>query len=159
MGYIERNLVDGELIIAKAHKHHSISIFVVFFGLAYFLWGVLTSDRPFHFDAEFIYLLTFVIFGIIGLAYLQHASTQLAVTDRRIIGVHFEKMGKITKLDLCKLQDVSINQGTIGKKLGYGTIILTCKDGSSVILPDVADPQVFQKKILEQIPQFKEVKI
>lgn len=145
MGYIERNLIDGEVLIFKTRWHFIGSIFVGFIVLAVSLMmGSLSRD----------YGIAIALFGVIYV-YLLYSKTELAVTNRRILAIHWEKRGRFTNLDLNKIKNVSINQGTIGKKLGYGEIILIFIDGSRVNLWNVPNPIAFQQRILEQMARIK----
>ncbi len=150
--------MEGETIVAKAHQHHLSLVLIFLIGLAYFLWGIFTSDVPLNFSS-FDNWVIIIALALIGMLYFQHINTHLVVTNRRILAINWEGIGKFTKLDLDKLQDVSVDQGTIGKKLGYGGIILTCMNGKEVYLSNVSDPQAFQQKILEQMAQLKGAKL
>jgi len=52
-------------------------------------------------------------------------------------------------MNLDKVEGVSINQGIIGSKVGYGTLILNGTGGSHESFPSIANPLAFRQNILE----------
>lgn len=137
MGYVDNNLMDGERVIATAHIHPIVLVGPVIVTLICLIGGPL------------------VILGLIWLAivYWLYSSAEFAVTNRRIIA----KWGVITRhsveMNLDKVEGIKINQGIIGSKLGYGTLILNGTGGSHESFPNIANPMAFRQKILEHSTQ------
>lgn len=138
MGYIEKNLMEGERIIAKASLHWSIFLGPVVLSLIIALIAVNGAS----------WLLIIALLCIIG-AYLNFSSAEFGVTNRRVIA----KWGVISRhsveMNLDKVEGVSVNEGIIGSKLGYGTVIVNGTGGSHEAFPNIANPLAFRKQILE----------
>jgi len=137
LGYIDKNLMEGERVIATAHLHPFIFLGPSILTLLLLLFG--GSAR---------WLAIFPLIWL-GLIYWGYTSAEFGVTNRRIIA----KWGSISKhsveMNLDKVEGVTINQGIIGSKMGYGTVILNGTGGSHESFPSIADPLAFRQKILE----------
>jgi uncharacterized membrane protein YdbT with pleckstrin-like domain len=82
-------------------------------------------------------------FGLMRLA-----GTELALTNKRIIG----KTGRTTiALPHAKIQHISVRQGILGHILGYGTVVITGKDGSEAKFKGIVWPLIFQQEVDEAI--------
>ncbi len=131
MGYIEGNLNPGELVIRKSGLH--------WFELA---WGIL---------------LFWLIYPPI-LAILRKVSTEIAVTNKRVIG----KQGIISRatLDtpLDKITNVSLNQSLLGRIFNYGSLAITT-GGEAREFVMIGDPAALKRSVSEQIDAFTESKM
>jgi len=142
MGYIEQNLMEGERVIATARLHP-----IVFVGPA-----LLTLIVLLIFIKDAVWLVIFPLLWM-GLVFWGFSSADFGVTNRRIIA----KWGAISRhsveMNLDKVEGVSINQGIVGSKIGYGTVILNGTGGSREHFPNIANPLEFRQKILEHTTQ------
>jgi uncharacterized membrane protein YdbT with pleckstrin-like domain len=139
MGYIEKNLMEGERVIAKANLHWIVFLSPILVGLIVLLFVISSGSGM------------LLILGLIYLAwaYMFFSSSEFGVTNRRVIA----KWGVISRhsveMNLDKVEGVSINEGVIGSRLGYGTVIVNGTGGSHEAFPSIANPLVFRKQILE----------
>ena len=137
MGYIDGNLMDGERVIATAHLH-----------LFIFFWPVILTLLLLFFGDGARWLVIFPLIWL-GLVYWGYSSAEFGVTNRRIIAKWGSYSKHSVEMNLDKVEGVSINQGIIGSKLGFGTVILNGTGGSHEMFPSIANPMVFRQKILE----------
>lgn len=137
MGYIDGNLMDGKRIIATAHLHPFIFIWPVILTLLLLLFGD---------GAGWLVILPLIW---LGLVYWGYSSAEFGVTNRRIIAKWGSTSKHSVEMNLNKIEGVSITQGFIGSKVGYGTVILNGTGGSHESFPNIANPLVFRQKILE----------
>jgi uncharacterized membrane protein YdbT with pleckstrin-like domain len=131
--YIEESLVPGEVLVHRAHVSWWSQ-----FGLL--VLGVLTL---------------IVVIGLVFLiwAYVRVHSTELAITNRRVIAKFgFVKRNTI-ELNLDKVEALRVEQGFWGRVLNYGTILITGSGGSVEPIPRIADPLVFRRKFMEATGQ------
>jgi|WetSurMetagenome_2_1015567.scaffolds.fasta_scaffold111449_2 uncharacterized membrane protein YdbT with pleckstrin-like domain len=139
MGYVEKNLMEGERLIAKASLHWIVFLGAILWGLVILLFVIGSGSGL---------LLILVLIGL-GWAYTYYSSAEFAVTNRRVIA----KWGVISRhsveMNLDKVEGVSVNEGIIGSKLGYGTVIVNGTGGSHEAFPSIANPLAFRKQILE----------
>ena len=129
MSYIDDSLVEGEQILHRAR----ISWWSQF-GLL--LLGVL--------------LLVVVIgLGFLVWAWIKVRSTEVAITNRRVI----VKLGFVKRhtveINLEKVEALKVDQGFWGRMLNYGTIYISGAGTSVAPIADIADPLVFRRKFME----------
>ncbi|MCK4124259.1 PH domain-containing protein [Ralstonia pseudosolanacearum] len=97
-----------------------------------------------------IALIMTVIFPVILIlfAVINVTSTELAVTNKKIIG----KAGFIRRvsidLPLDKLESVNISQGIIGRIFGFGRITVRGVGGNSVAIPYIKSPMDFRRVVM-----------
>jgi uncharacterized membrane protein YdbT with pleckstrin-like domain len=85
------------------------------------------------------------------MAYITQISTELAVTNRRVIA----KTGFISRttfeLFLNKVEGANIDQTIMGRLLGYGSILVKGTGGGISPIHNVVDPGDFQRSLLREI--------
>jgi uncharacterized membrane protein YdbT with pleckstrin-like domain len=127
MSYIEKSLGDGETIIARAQFSW------VYSALA---WAAL------------IFLGIFLIGIVIFLSMMiRKWTTEIGVTSHRFV----EKKGLVTlrtnEIALHNIEGVRVNQGLMGKLLGYGTVRIEGTGIDAVQTPNIDDPVGFVRAI------------
>ena len=126
MSYVENNLIQGEQVVYRAELHWII-----------FIWPVIFS---------------FVLIGIPWLiaAILQKKTTEMAVTNKRVI----IKTGIISRrtieMNLSKIENIEVNQSIIGRIFGYGIITIVGTGGTHEPFNTVSQPLDFRKAVLAQ---------
>ena len=126
MSYVENNLIQGEQVVYRAELHWII-----------FIWPVIFS---------------FVLIGIPWLitAILQKKTTEMAVTNKRVI----IKTGIISRrtieMNLSKIENIEVNQNIIGRIFGYGIITIVGTGGTHEPFENVSQPLDFRKSVLAQ---------
>jgi uncharacterized membrane protein YdbT with pleckstrin-like domain len=150
MSYLDDHLLAGESIVYRARLHWSIflaSLAVI--GLGIVLAIVLGVYAP-----EYWYLGA-ALAGVglliaIGPA-IRYASSEFAVTDKRVVA----KLGFIERESLetllSKIEAIGVDQGIVGRMLGYGTITITGTGGTEESFPRIADPLEFRREIQSQV--------
>jgi uncharacterized membrane protein YdbT with pleckstrin-like domain len=129
MSYIDSSLIEGERIIHRAHVSWWSQFGMVLLGIV-----------------------TLVV--VVGLFFLIYAwirihSTEVAITNRRIIA----KFGFVTRhtveINLDKVEALKVEQGVWGRILNFGTIFISGAGTSVAPIPNIADPLVFRRKFME----------
>lgn len=126
MAYVENNLIQGEQVVYRAELHWKIFILPVIFS--------------------------FVLIGIPWLiaAILQKKTTEMAVTNKRVI----IKTGIISRrtieMNLSKIENIEVNQSIIGRIFGYGIITIVGTGGTHEPFKNVSQPLDFRKSVLAQ---------
>ncbi len=132
--YIEQVLIPGERVIHQGMPSN---------------WG----DWPLWLFG----VLLLPAFGIglilLGIAYMRMRSTELAITNKRIIA----KFGFITRhtteIQINKVESIQVEQGVMGRMLNYGTLTVTGTGASFAPIPNISDPLAFRKKFVEAVDQ------
>jgi len=129
MSYIDQSLVPGEVVIHRARVSWWSQAGMVLLGIV-----------------------TLVV--VIGLFFLIYAwikirSTEVAITNRRIIA----KFGFITRhtveINLDKVESLRVEQRFWGRVLNFGTIFISGAGSAVAPMPNIADPLLFRQKFTE----------
>ncbi len=119
MGYVEQNLIAGERVTYRADLH----------------WMVFVSLKA---------LLTLFLLPVI-----ERATSEFAVTSRRVI----IKVGLISRrtveLKLEKIESIGVEQSILGRIFGYGTIVVNGTGGTHEPFRGIARPLEFRKAVNE----------
>lgn len=120
--YVRKNLTSGEQVIYETKLH----------------WITFVSLKA---------ILTLFIAPLI--AFL---TSEFAITNKRVI----IKVGLIRRrtleMNLNKIESVKVDQGILGRILGYGTIVIIGTGGTREPFAAISDPMTFRKKFEEPIP-------
>ena len=76
-------------------------------------------------------------------------SDEFAITNRRVIIKTGLISRKTFEMNLSKIESVNVDQGILGRILGYGTISIVGTGGTREIFPNILNPIVFRKKFQE----------
>ena len=129
MSYIDDSLIEGEVLVHRARVSWWSQ-----FGLV--LLGVVT------------------LIAVVGLVFLIWAwisvrSTELAITNRRIIAKFGFLKRHTDEINLEKVESLRVEQGVWGRILNFGTICISGSGSSVAPIPNIADPLVFRRKFME----------
>ena len=129
MSYIDESLVEGETLIHRAR----ISWWSQFPLL---LLGVVT-------------LVIVVGLVFLAMAWIRVRSTELAITNRRVIAKSGFVKRHTVEINLDKVEALKVEQGVWGRLLNFGTIFISGAGTSVAPIRDIADPLVFRRKFME----------
>ncbi|MFL5402283.1 MAG: PH domain-containing protein [Gemmatimonadales bacterium] len=150
MSYLDDNLLAGEHIVYRARLHWIIfatSLIVVLLGIALIIFLR-------RLDPEYWYLGA-ALAGI-GLLLaispaIRYTSSEFAVTDKRVLAKHgFIQRDSIETL-LSKVEAIGVDQGIVGRLLGFGSITITGTGGTEESFPQISRPLEFRRQIQSQI--------
>lgn len=149
MGYTEKNLGRNEEIIQRG----STSMITL---LSDVIWAVLIIIIFAALEKWYIGLIIAAI--IVGVKYLKVKTTELSLTNKKVIG----KLGiiatKVMDSPLNKINNISVEQGLGGKIFGYGTIVITTSSGS-FNFKYISHPDIFRSSVMNQIDAYDEERI
>jgi uncharacterized membrane protein YdbT with pleckstrin-like domain len=144
MGYVDTNLVANEKVIRMGKVHWGIYIpGAIWAGL-----GILFMTG----DAAPIGVFFFLIGAILLLrAFLYSVSTELAVTDKRVIA----KFGLIRRQTIellhSKVEGLTVDQGILGRILNFGTVVVNGTGSGRTPIRGISEPLEFRKSALTEI--------
>ena len=129
MSYIDDSLIEGEVLVHRGR----IAWWSVFWLL--FL-GVLT-----------LVLVVGLVFLV--MAWVRVRSTEIAITNKRIIAKFGFIKRHTVEINLDKVESLRVEQGLWGRFLNFGTIYVSGAGSAVAPFPDIADPLVFRRKFME----------
>ena len=129
MSYIDESLIEGETVLHRGRVSWWSQ-----FGLI--LLGIIT------------------LIAVVGLVFLVWAwvrvrSTEVAITNRRVIAKFGFIKRHTVEINLEKVEALRVEQGFWGRLLNYGTIYVSGAGTAVAPFPDIADPLVFRRKFME----------
>jgi len=129
MSYLDDSLVPGETVLYRARVSWWSQAGTLVLGV----------------------LLLVVVVGLFLLvaAWIRVHSTELAITNRRVIAKFGFIRRNTVEINLEKIEALRVEQGFWGRMLNFGTLLLTGTGGSLEPIPDIADPLVFRRKFME----------
>lgn len=127
--YIESNLVAGERVVHIGHVTWWGQFWWLFFGV----------------------VLTPVVIGLLLLliAWINVKSTELGVTNKRVIVKTGFISRRTVELNLQKVESVQVDQGLVGRMFNYGTVVIAGGGNPFAPLTGIADPLGFRRAFLE----------
>ena len=129
MSYIDESLIEGETIIHRARVSWWSQ-----FGLL--VLGVV------------LLVVVVGLFFIIA-AWIAVRSTEIAITNRRVIAKFGFIKRDTVEINLDKVEALRVEQGFLGRMLNYGTIFISGAGTSVAPIRNIADPLVFRRKFME----------
>jgi uncharacterized membrane protein YdbT with pleckstrin-like domain len=129
MSYIDDSLIAGEQILHRARVSWWSQAGLVALGL----------------------VLLVVVVGLFLLiaAWIKVRSTEIAITNRRVIAKFGFVKRDTVEINLDKVEALRVEQGFFGRMLNFGTIFISGAGTSVAPIRDIADPLVFRRKFME----------
>lgn len=126
--YIEANLGRDEHIVYRAQVSWMSQIWFFIFGLL---------------------LLPVMFIGVIFFiaAAINVMSTELALTNKRVIAKFGFIRRQTIELNLGKVESIAVNQGIIGRMLNFGSVAVRGTGGGQAPIPYIARPQEFRQQV------------
>lgn len=135
--YIESNLARDEKVIEKANVSWLSQFWYLLFGFLFLLMGMPTKNN------------VFLVVGavLIAIAIINVVTTELAITNRRIIA----KTGLIRRntieLKVNRVESLGVNQSILGRIFNFGSIVVKGVGGSNAPIPFISKPLEFRQQV------------
>jgi uncharacterized membrane protein YdbT with pleckstrin-like domain len=153
MKYVERVLQPGERVVYTTSLHWLLfarAALLLIVAAACLIGSALVgADRV---DlalglrvAGALFALLALIFGLREL--LRRSSTELAITDRRVIYKTGMLKRRTIEMNRSKVETVGVDQSILGRILGYGTVVVRGTGGSFEPIAMIGDPLTFRSHI------------
>ena len=144
MSYVDSQLLPGENVMYRSKLHWQVFLVPGFFAIIL----LLASIGLFGSGAKGTGLILLILAGLLILVpFIKRANSEFAVTNKRII----VKLGVFTtrtvELLHTKVEAISVNQGLLGKMLGYGDIVVTGTGGTREEFKAVASPLELRRAV------------
>ena len=152
MRYVRQVLQPGETVVYATKLHWLIyvnTILLVIVCVVLVGAAVSTSDNQ---SISLAFAIAAIIFALLALstglrAFIRRATTELAVTDHRVI----YKSGLLSRhtieMNRDKVESVDVDQSLLGRIFGYGTVVVRGTGGSLEPIRNIGDPLTFRSHI------------
>jgi uncharacterized membrane protein YdbT with pleckstrin-like domain len=149
--YVESVLAPGERIVHRASLSHwryafsyLIGALLIFGGLTVYV--VASSDRNFLIASLAVMGLGLLM---IVVALIRRHTTELVLTDRRIITKRGFVSRDTVEMNLGKIESLHVSQGLLGRILGYGDVTVIGTGSSLEPLRGISRPLELRRKLGE----------
>lgn len=141
MGYVDSNLLPNEHVTYRARLHRIIYLLPVCVLIVALVVALLSGSW-----------IAGGVLGLIGIVllippWIRSVSSEFAVTNKRVL----VKVGLIRRhsleLLLQKVEGIGVDQGILGRILGYGTITVSGTGGTREAFRMIADPLEFRRQV------------
>jgi uncharacterized membrane protein YdbT with pleckstrin-like domain len=150
MKYVEKSLTEGEHVIHTTHRH-----WIVLVGPAAGALVLAVPGIALLFEKDMFWIGGVILLGIAAGVFvrglLHRYGFEFAVTNKRVIYCKGLVSISTDELFLDKIESVLVQQGLMGRWLGYGSVSVRGTGGSWEPFPNVADPLLLRRRIQEQI--------
>ena len=152
MNYVQRVLQPDESVLHAARLHWFIylkGIVLLVLALVCLVLAIGSNDNP---GIEIPLLIGAAVLGLLGLisalvALLRQATTELVLTDRRVIYKTGMFQRHTMEMNRSKVETVGVDQSVLGRMLNYGTVIVRGTGGSFEPIRQIEDPLTFRSHI------------
>ncbi|HEX3882446.1 MAG TPA: PH domain-containing protein [Stellaceae bacterium] len=151
MRYVTRVLQPDETIVLATRLHPIIYLYALWYiaiAVVLFIASLQVNSVEIHTILQ-VAALIFLLFALVAWARaaIRQVTTELAVTDRRVI----YKAGLISRhtleMNRSKIESVDVDQSLLGRVLSFGTIVVRGTGGSLEPIRLVRDPLSFRSCI------------
>jgi uncharacterized membrane protein YdbT with pleckstrin-like domain len=153
MVYVDKHLLEGERVVYRARLHRIIfapplalavlAVIVVIFVNSYF------QNREAAGIAGGALLVVAILVTVPR--FLRYATSEFAVTNKRVIVEIGLVYRKTLELVLAKVETIGVEQSIPGRIFNYGTIVVTGTGGTKEPFRDIAKPLDFREQVQSQL--------
>ena len=161
MSFVDRNLISGETILYRTRLHWIVLLLPAFLSLlfavpaALLLNGVIhvtgTKAGPLDVMQWVVLCCTLIALIILGTGVMYRSSTEMAVTNKRVMMKSGFVSRKSVEIVLSKIESITVDQTLIGRIFGYGTITVRGTGGTPETFVKIGHPLELRQQVQEQI--------
>ncbi len=141
MGYVESNLLPNEQITYRAKLHWII------YGLPVTVFAIAILVLILGGGATAAGAIAVVAAVLLIPPWIRSTSSEFAITNRRVL----IKVGLVRRhsleLLLQKIEGIGVDQGIIGRVLGFGTITVSGVGGTKEAFLMISNPMEFRRQV------------
>jgi len=150
VSYVDKVLQPGEVVLGRTRLHWFIymrPLATIVLALAVFGSGANVAS-----DVRIYVQIAAAVLGAIGLwhlfvAWIRRLSTELAVTNRRVIHKTGFFSRSTQEMNREKVESVDVQQSLGGRMFGYGTVLVRGVGSTWEPFANIADPLTFRSNI------------
>jgi uncharacterized membrane protein YdbT with pleckstrin-like domain len=151
MKYVERVLQPGETVVYTTSLHWLVylrAVLLLVLALILLIASLKVGDQNMATALEIVAGLCILVAVAAALsALIRRATTELAVTDRRVIFKTGIFQRHTMEMNRSKVETIGVDQSILGRILGYGTVSVRGTGGSFEPVPFIGDPLTFRSHI------------
>ncbi len=151
MKYVEQVLQPGETVVYATSLHWLVylrAVVLLILAVAFLIVSASFTNQNVILALKAV-AIVFGLFAILSAlrALIRRATTELAVTDRRVIYKTGIFQRHSMEMNRSKVETVGVDQSILGRILGFGTVMVRGTGGSFEPIPFIGDPLTFRSHI------------
>jgi uncharacterized membrane protein YdbT with pleckstrin-like domain len=149
VSHLDQNLIPGETLLYQTGRHWIVLVVPLVLGVFFGLPGlglVFSSG-----GTPIAFMMLIIGGGFIGFAFLTRKSVEMGVTNKRVITKTGILSRRTLELLLTKVESIKVEEGLLGRMLGYGTVIVRGTGGTPEPFSCIAQPMEFRRQVQQQI--------
>jgi uncharacterized membrane protein YdbT with pleckstrin-like domain len=152
MRYVRRVLQPGETIVYTTKLHWFVYLWATLLLAICLVLAIASWSWADNQNLSLALGIAAIIFALLALssalrAFIRRSSTELAVTDQRVI----YKTGLLARhtieMSRVKVESVAVDQTLLGRLFGYGTVIVRGTGSTLEPISNISDPLTFRSYI------------
>ena len=154
MGYLDKALAEGETVLVEGRFHWTYTfgawlVLLIGASISAVLWIAYPELLKAYPEYRWVAYAAFVPFGFQFLKLMiRKWSTEIAVTNRRYIYKRGWIARNTQELPLLRVEEVNLDQGVLGRLLGYGKVSVSGTGGDRpIVTPNIDDPMGLRKAL------------
>jgi len=140
MSYVDDSLIPDEQVVFRTRLH----LIIFFIPIVLLAISVCLFVYTVPLAAETVLAVAVLWFLV---KYVDYASSEFAVTNKRVI----IKVGVLRRRTVemlnTKVEAIGVNQGILGRILGYGNIVVTGTGGTNEPFNGISSPLEFRRAV------------
>ncbi len=157
MSYVESNLIPGEMVLYKTGLHWIVLVGPIAVGVLFGLLGLMfLIGLPSGITGGVCIIIAAVC---VLLGFLRRKATEMAVTNKRVIIKTGLLRRRTFELLLSKVESIGVDEGILGRMLGYGTVVVRGTGGTPEPFSRVGHPLEFRRQVQQQIEASEQNKL
>ena len=93
-----------------------------------------------------------IIFWIV--AWIRSRSTELAITNKRVIAKFGFIRRRTVEINLGKIESIQVDQSVLGRMLDFGSLVISGAGNAQAPIPHIAAPMRFRQMFMQAQEQF-----
>ena len=153
MSYIEKNLMNGESVVYRTNLHWVVFLWPIIWLVVAIMFFSSGGDAA---AAGGLFILIAILTGISS--FINFKTSEFGITNKRVlVKVGFIRRNSLEVL-LTKVEGIQVNQGILGRILGFGSITVSGTGGTKDPFHKIDAPLEFRKRAQEQIASVQDSK-
>ena len=137
--YVAETLTSGESVVHTGKFHW----FYAAVAILYMVIGLWIGSA----DAPVSNIIMLIPIGMGIARFLTQGSTEIAITNRRLIYKHGWIRVNAEEVALDRLEEITLTQGIVGRMLGFGNVICRGVGAGNIKLPTIDQPLAFRNAL------------
>ena len=163
VSYLDQTLTTGEVVLYRTRLHWTALfwtfVIAVSFGagaIALFVAAALPALR----ERAGLFMILGAACAVIAAGaaitgMVRQSSTEMAVTNRRVLMKSGILGRRTVELMLSKVESIGVDQGIFGRMAGYGRVVVRGTGGTHELFDRIARPLEFRRQVQEQIDKLQ----